>query len=422
VPTKIALTNGRLKRKMAPVQVLFRVLIPVAILLCGWIGYSMLSVEKAEEKRPEKKGRVIKTQVVELRRQNFQTVVNTHGIVRPHNEASLTSQVSGKAREVMPGLQDGAFFAEGDVLLALDDEDFEADVVSADAQLARATAAYSQEEAKATQARLNWEDLGYKTEPNELVLRLPQLREAAANVKAAEATLARSKRDLTRTKVRAPFDGRVLVRAVAVGQTISPGTSLATIFQTDFVEVRLPIAARQLGFLSLPESADEPSVEVRFFDSLNKASDGVWHGDIVGTEGALDVESRELFAIARIMAPFAKNTSGDRRPPLRIGQPVRGEIRGRVLEDVFVIPRSAVRELNRIYLVDKESLTLDRREIEPAWGDNDYVVVRDDTIPDGSLLATTRLVYSPNDSKVEILPDVDDAVTSQDQPDDKKPG
>ncbi|GAF95631.1 unnamed protein product, partial [marine sediment metagenome] len=37
--------------------------------------------------------------------------------------------------------------------------------------------------------------------------------------------------------------------------------------------------------------------------------------------------------------------------------------------------------------------------------DEEHVVVRDPTIADGSLLATTHLIYAPDGSKVEILPD-----------------
>ncbi|MEZ5325508.1 MAG: efflux RND transporter periplasmic adaptor subunit [Verrucomicrobiales bacterium] len=387
-------------------QFFTRALLPLGVLLLGWIGYSVLSKEKEEKLRPEPEPRIIKTRVVKLERQSFQTVIQTNGVVRAHHEASLSAQVSGKVKTVAPELEDGAFFREGDVLLILDDADFAGAVVTAEAQLARAKAAYAQEEAKAKQARLNWEDLGYDEEPNELVLRLPQLREADANVKAANATLDGARRDLERTTVRAPFDGRVLELSVAIGQNISPGTSVATIFKTDFVEVRLPIPARQLAFLTLPESAEQPPVDVRFFDALNEESTAVWNGQIVGTEGALDAESRELFAIARVMDPFSLGqNAGNDLPPLRIGQPVRAEIDGAVLEDVFVVPRDAVRKLNRIYLVKEPELELKRHEIESIWADEKYLIVRDDSIPDGALVATSKMVYSPNASKVEILPD-----------------
>ncbi len=80
-------------------------------------------------------------------------------------------------------------------------------------------------------------------------------------------------------------------------------------------------------------------------------------------------------------------------------------VQGRTLTNVMVLPRSAVRELDRVHLVDPGTLTLSTRRIVPLWSDEEQVVVRDPSIPDGMLVATTHLVYAPEGSKVEILPD-----------------
>lgn len=384
---------------------LIRILLPLVVLAIGVAGYWLLREEEEAPRRPERPKRVLKTEVIELKRQDFQTVIRTQGEVRPLNEAILTAQVSGKVSAISESLHDGSFFDEGEVLLEIEKEDYETEIIAAEASLSRALAEFAQEETKSKQARLNWEDLGYKEEPNELVLRLPQLREAEANVKAAEAALERAKRDLDRTEVRAPFAGRILSRLVSVGQTISPNTELATMFSTDFVEVRLPIAARDLSFLRLPESIQDPPVPVELRDALTPEASVVWQAEIIGTEGALDPDSRELFAIARVSDPFSREAApGKAGPPLRIGQPVVAAIPGRILTDVFLVPREAVRELSFIYLVDKDSLTLDRRQIQPIWSDQEKLVLEDGTVADGSLLATSKLVYAANLSKVEILP------------------
>jgi hypothetical protein len=55
--------------------------------------------------------------------------------------------------------------------------------------------------------------------------------------------------------------------------------------------------------------------------------------------------------------------------------------------------------------VKEPELELERREIESIWADEKYLIVRDDSIPNGALVATSKMVYSPNASKVEILPD-----------------
>ncbi len=382
-------------------QRVLRVGLPIGMIALAYLGYRLLAVEPEEAKRPPVPPKAVRTKVETLNLQDYQTIIHTRGVVRAHNEVGLTAEVSGRILNVMPTFEDGAFFSKDDVLIELNPVDFETALLSAEAQLARSTAAHAQEEARAQQAKLNWDDLGYQEEANDLVLRLPQLREAVANVKTAEAQVAQAQRNLERTKVRAPFDGRVRTRLVGLGQSVGPGTDLGTVFSVDFAEIRLPIAAPEMKFLTLPEDTSDPPVAVELRDALVDEPELVWEAQIVRTEGALDEQSRELFAIAKLVDPFGRKSG---KKPLRIGQPVLAAVKGRVLEQVHVVPRTAVRELNRIFLVDKEKLILDRREIIPIWKDEDHLVVRDTSINDGSLLATSYLSNTPNESKVEIIP------------------
>ncbi|MDA7560004.1 hypothetical protein N8683_03865 [bacterium] len=138
-----------------------------------------------------------------------------------------------------------------------------------------------------------------------------------------------------------------------------------------------------------------------------------WQARIIRTEGALNEDSLELFAIARVDDPFAR-LSGD--TPLRIGQPVTGVIQGRVLKDVYALPRVAVHELDQINLVNAAELTLFRKTIEKLWSDEEHIVVQDASIENGAWLATTHLVYAPDGTKVEIIPDMNDTTMSAAEP------
>ncbi len=382
---------------------LIRVAVPLGIITAASIVYAILSREPEEAKRPKAPPRAIKTRVAELSRDDYQTVVRTQGVVRPQNEVTMTAQVSGRIVRIHPEFEDGAFFKKDDVLLELDEVDFEVAVISAEAAVARAKTVYAQEQTRAKQARLNWEDLGYDEEPNELVLRLPQVREAEANVRSSQAQLERAKRDLARCKVRAPYDGRVRQRVVGVGQTIGGSTPLGTVFGIEFAEIRLPIAGREMTFLNLPEDPDDPPVPVQLKDALNESNETVWEAQIVRTEGALDQSSLELFAIARMEDPFGRRSG---QPPLRIGQPVIGLVPGRTLQNVVAIPRMAVRKLENIFLVDKKELTLHQLTIKPIFSDEDYLIVDDPAITPDKYLATTYLIYAPEGSKAEILPEI----------------
>ncbi len=383
---------------------LIRLLIPLIVLAGGYLGYRTLARKepKAPAQRPTRAITEVEASV--LNRTDYRVILRSQGVVQPHNQTSLTPRVNGRVIKISPKFESGSFFSEGDVLLELDPTDFVAACTAAEARLARAEAALVQEEARAKQALLDWNDLGYTDPPTDLVLRKPQLKEARANVKAATAEFSDAQRNLERTKVLAPYAGRVRNRLVGLGQSVSSGTTLGEIFSTDFAEVRLSLSARELVHVTLPNNPDDPPIPVLLLNALNDDTSISWRGSIVRTEGTLDEKSRKLFVIARVDDPFGLKQASEL--PLRIGQPVRAELQGSFIENVFVIPRKTLRSPNEILLVDPDEMTLKRQRITPIWSDPENLVVTDDLI-EGWHLVTNRLASAPNGAKVKIVPPKD---------------
>lgn len=381
---------------------ILRVLLPLVLVAIGIGGYMALSKKEPAPAAPRPKPKDPEVQVVELNRVDYQIRVLTQGAVQAHSEVSFTAQVSGRVKIIHPEFEVGAFFKKDAILLELDTVDFEEALVVANSQLAQAKFNLEQEEVKAKQARRNWEDLGYDEEPSDLVLRIPHVELAKQQLKLAETQKVSAERSLERTKVRAPFDGRVLSRAVGVGQTIGGSAPLGVIFATDYSEVRLPVSTRYLVDLSLPEDVTDPPVEVTLRDGLAESSKQEWSAQILRTEGALDDRTLELFAVARVEDPFGRMSD---KVPLRVGQPVMAEIPGRILEGVFVIPREAISGLKRIRLVDPKTLQLGSATITQLWADEENIVFREAAIPDGTLLVRSKLVYAPDGGKVVIVDD-----------------
>lgn len=383
-------------------KILLRAAIPVLILAGGFVAWEVLSIPE-EAPKPQHHGpRRLKTEKSVLNPTSYEVVLDSQGTVRSQQATTITPLVAGTILTIHPTFEDGAFFKEGEILLELDPADLKTSVFASESRLAKAEAALIQEQARAKQARLNWQDIGYKEEPSPLVLRVPQLREAEANVSAAQADLEQAERNLSRAQVRAPFDGRVDKRLVGVGQAVGAVTPLGEIFGTATAEIRLPLAPSQLPFITLPSSEDDEPVEVVLTDALadpNEPAQHQWRASIVRTEGTLDPTSRELFAIARIDDPFHLKSD---LPGLRIGQPLRASISGITLEDVFVIPRTTMRGLNRIFLIEKDDPKIIRQDIVPVWSNTEVIIVRNDLKP-GDWLATSSLPYAPDGAPVEII-------------------
>ena len=391
-----------------------RIVLPFVLLVLGVIGYNKLSVEIPEEAQPRRERKPVETRVLELKREDYQVEIPSQGNIRAHGLVNLTAEVAGKVQAIHPPFEEGAFFSKGDILLEINPIDLQVALISAQAQVASAQLNLEKEEALAEQARLDWKDLGYEDEPSALVKREPQLKAARQGLLLAEAQEESALRNLERTKVTAPFDGRVLRRTVGVGQSIGPSTALAEIFATDYSEVRLPLSTLNLRDITLPEDASDPPLPVTLRDGLDDQSSTEWSARILRTEGALDANTLELFAIARIEDPFGLRSE---HPPLRVGQPVIAAIPGKTLEDVFVIPREAVSQLSRIRIVDPTTMKLDSSYIRPLHSDDDHIIFRDSSLEDGTLLVLTRLVYAPDGGGVIIIPEENEA-----SPDDSPSG
>lgn len=389
---------------------LIRILIPVLILAIGFGAWKWLGTPVDEPLPQHRPAQRLQTEKAILNTTDYPVIIESQGIVRAQYSATLTPLVSGTIIKIHPAFEDGAFFNENDILIELDPADLKTAVLAAESRLARAEAALIQENARANQARANWEDIGFNEEPSPLVLRIPQLREAEANVSSAQADLDQAQRNLDRAKVKAPFKGRVAKRLVGLGQSINATSPLGEVFATSTAEIRIPLAPAQLPFVKLPASENDTPVRVVLTDALGDPSQPAhhqWIANIIRTEGTLDPESRELFAIARIDDPFSLNSD---LPELRIGQPLRAAIDGTTLKDVFVIPRSAMRGINRIFLIDKQDPKIIRKDITPIWSNNDVLIVAAELNP-GDWLATSRLPYAPDGAPVEIVspPPTDEA-------------
>ena len=397
-------------------RIFLHILTPLVILFIGIMIYlglkkqesiTILGKKIGQEKsiKPARKPSTtnrpkFKTKAIPLQRTNHTIKLQSQGEIRTHNATTLTAQISGRITNLSEKFEDGAFFQQGDILAEIDPADYNTELASAEAQLARAEASFAQEKARAKQALLNWKDAGFTEEPSDLVLRKPQLRQAEAAVTSATSAVERAQRNLKRTKIRAPYDGRVRKRNVGLGQQISGSTALGEIFSTDFAEVRLPLTNRDLQYYTPPQKPGERGQKNHVtFTSILNTSKTSWQGTILRAEGELDQDSRQLFIIARIDDPFALKSKAS---PLYIGQPVRATIPAKELQDVYTISRKHMIGLNEVLLIREGKLK--RVEITALWSGPETIVTRNGIEP-GDQLAISSLPYAAEDAPVEIIPD-----------------
>jgi RND family efflux transporter MFP subunit len=335
----------------------------------------------------------------------YEVEVTSRGTVSPRTQSTLVSEVSGRIVEVTRSFRNGGFFEQGDILLTIDPRDYEIALTVARSELAQARLSLREAEAEAKQARQEWGQFGNREDPPPLVLRKPHLASAQAAIAAAEARLRQSEIDLERTRMRGPYVGRVLEKNVDVGQYVSQGTVLATVYAVDYVEVRLPLTDDQQAFLDLPEIyRDEEQTQKDKPKVILSAQVGreihEWEGLIVRTEGTINTQSRQLFVIAQIDDPYGLH---GHRPPLKVGQFVSAKIMGSTLKGVYVLPRAALRRDNEVFVIDTEK-RLQRRQLDVIWKDTNNVVVAQGLAP-GERITLTSLPFATDGMLVKIKGD-----------------
>jgi len=333
---------------------LLKILAPLLLLVAGAMAsVAMVRLRpEVETRSPDRKPPLVRTEVVQL--ENRQYHVKSQGTVGPRTESQLVPEVSGRVTWVSPSLASGGFFETGETLFKIDPYDYQQAVIQARAEVARAKLRLAQEEAEARVARKEWGDLG-NGEAKALTLREPQLEEARAALAAAEARLDKTERDLDRTRFRAPYAGRVREEKVDVGQFVSVGAPVATIYSVDYAEVRLPLPNDELAYLEIPlDYRDDPQTNPGPRVVLRSEFAGKtfeWEGRIVRTEGEIDPTSRMVHVVAQIKDPYAKGADPE-RPPLAVGMFVQAEIEGRMVTEVAVLPRAALRGRDQLLVVD----------------------------------------------------------------------
>lgn len=384
----------------ASTQTVFKVALPVIILAGLGAIAATIWMNPPERARGDRGPAKLVVEAIELSPRDYTVRLQSFGNVRPRTQSMLVSQVAGQITAINPAFRDGGFFEKGDVLVRIDDRDYVADVRIAEAAMLEARQALVEAEARSEQALRDWARLGNEGEPGALVLREPQLQAARARLASAEATVSKAKLDVARTRIEAPFAGRVLSQTVDLGQVVNANTTLGEIYATDIVEVRLPLRNADLRFIELPEQFryDEksaPGANVQFTSDLGEG--GTWTGELVRTAGAIDPAARQLYVAAQIKAPYSRDNAGS--TPLKIGQYVTASIEGKTIPNALVIANENIYQGTYVYVVDEG--ILDRRTIEVTWHDDVESIVAGDVKP-GEQLVTTPLGQVTSGTRVSI--------------------
>lgn len=369
-----------------------QIILPFAVLIGGIaLAFAFSTMKTPPEEKPEQDTRpLIATQHVHL--DAITLDVKSYGIVKPKDKTELIAQVGGQVISVAGQFVEGAFVKQGDILARIDPNDYEADLIEAQAGLAQASSALEIERAQAHVAKAEWERIKADASDaiaSQLYLRKPQLAEKMARYRSAQASVKRANRNLERTYIKAPYNAIINERSISLGSVVNQGSRLGALSAIAVAEVRLPVADNELQFLS--NGGINANVT---FSAQYAGKQTTWQAKIIRSEGVVDQKSRMSYLVAQLATPYANNSQ-----PLRFGSYINATIEGRALDNAIIVPHHLVKN-NKIAILNN-NLTLSFKTLNIIREQNGMIIANQG-LNEGDQLIISALEYPTEGMAVKI--------------------
>lgn len=346
---------------------------------------------------------ITRVEVTEVVRRDLLPSVKFTGVLRPRQVASLRFEVAGElsGREVEPGEPVSA----GDLLLRLDNEDYRDSVKETESQLAETRATLKRDEALLKLARENRQlaereyqrleklgkgslaSLSTRESARQQLLNL-QSEEARlvfsqqsgqARLARQEAAHNRALRNLERSRLLAPFSGRVNRVMVEVGDYVQGSNPVLELIDDAALELDVAVSGDVAAALTLGQ--------VLSVDLDGRQADG----ELVALQIDPDPQTHTH--------PLRIRISGQGLLPGQLG---RVELPLRPRRGVLVVPASAVlREEGKHFVFLVRDNRLQRREVVPGIRHGDWLLLQQG-VERGDLLVARDVEVLSQDTEVQV--------------------
>lgn len=338
------------------------------ILIVAFIAFALFVNAILQSKKSnlsfKKEKRDLYVRVIDTKSQNKRIELNLSGVFKAKSEIEIVPEVSGRVISVDEKFFNGGIFQEEQIVFKIDPQDYILEVNRLEAEVKKAETAYDLQRAEAKAALLEW----YQLHPDrrnapDLVLKKPQLRDALASLRAAQSSLQNAKLDLERTEFSLPFTGRVLESLVYEGQYLSAGQSYGRVYDINSMEIESAISDSQAAILSESGKNIDVRISAKY---LGKEYE--YDGFLKRAFGEYETDTR----FGRVTFGLSEACSNNLFP----GIFAKIKILGKEIEDVMILPISALQNGNKIWRVEGDILKELKAEI--IYFDDKEVVVKSD--------------------------------------------
>lgn len=334
-------------------------------------GWQLLS-SAPESKRERPPTPVPLIDVVPTEAGDRQLRLTTSGTVISAQELDIRPEVGGRIQALHVDFEPGGRIAAGETLVEIAQDEYRLAVSAAQADIAKAEATVALERGRRVVAREELDFLQGSVKVDAasqaLALRKPQLRQVQAELAVAQNQLQRAELDLARTQIALPFDVVVLARERVANEVVAARELIGRVTRADQVWLEMRVQPGVLRHVRAHSAAGPGSRVV--------LPDGGPVGEVMRIRADLAEGSR----LAGVIAAFS--VTDDTREALLLGSYVRAAIEGGVLDEVITVPRRALRDNDRLWVVDRDG-ALQVRRARVAWESGQQLFLAPDGASDG---------------------------------------
>lgn len=277
-------------------------------------------------------------------------IIRTVGRLQSKQQLSVVAEVAAKV-QTLGRLDVGQRYKAGDLMLSLDDSNYQA--------------ALKQAEAALMVARVDHEIARADFDRNEEVYRGGNLSESAydlsrarvektkAMIAQAEAQRAVAQKNVERTHLKAPFDAVVSKRMVTTDSYVAPGQVLFELLDVSAAQIIASVSPDEAKTLAAMMQEQSGS-EIQLMARPNDASVGsvAFKGVLEGFSPLVDARSRSAMIIARFDDVFDAQNNG----VVYADDFMDVEIPARYSAQVWMVPHGVIRRGSYVWVVEKGQL------------------------------------------------------------------
>ncbi len=380
---------------------LLTILLCLVVIAGGAIGAVTLirTAPKSQKRPPQKMAPLVSVQKVYPEPQKV--MIQAMGSVVPERDLTLKSRVAGEVVQVHPEFTVGGIIRQGELILQIDDLDYQLIVAQKKSAVADARYALKLELGRQDIAQHEWDLLnGNHSIPDddaELALRKPHLEKAQADLAGAQAELKAAQLQLERTRIYAPFNAIVRSTLVEKGSQVAAQETLATLAGTDEYWVQASVPVDRLQQIQIPDRRQQTGARAQII----YRGGAVREGRVVKLLSDLETEGRMARLVISVKDPLGLNGPADSLAAMLIGEYVRVQIQGQQIDKAFRIPRTALRDNTYVWVAGKHD-RLEVREVRTIWRDAQSVLLEEGLQPGDRVVISDLATPVPGmDLKIE---------------------